>query len=313
MRKTFREVKKDDILYNVGIVPNYNLQLDTDMRCYVYTIYECKVTDAQHITETVHNFGDMWTPDMRKIPCDNYQFTFEHPLNTKNTINFSLGNIDENSIKLYHAENMYVNIEDAKEEADKLNKEQYLNILKYYNKCRDIIDKLSDALLIDNIVKEDTLPIGNAEKVIKAGPRKVALFPGSFNPFTIGHKNIVDKALTVFDKVIIAFGVNSDKDTTDNIQTRMKAVKTAYKDQNVSVIKYDGMTMDIAKKHKATIIRGVRNILDFEYEKSIADVNKKLGNIDTVFFLADSEYGNISSTLVRELEKYGKDISNLII
>jgi len=137
---------------------------------------------------------------------------------------------------------------------------------------------------------------------------KTGIFPGSFNPFTIGHKAIVEEALKVFDKVIIVFSINTQKD--DNyfdVAERVNVVRKIFsKHPEVEVIYTNKMTMDVANEYNAMIIRGLRDTKDFEYEKNISNVNRHYGNVSTVFFLLGPEYDTVSSSVVRELQKYGK-------
>jgi len=142
-----------------------------------------------------------------------------------------------------------------------------------------------------------------------------ALFAGSFDPFTIGHKAILDRALTLFDEVIVAFGVNVNKKPFMSIEERMSRVREAYRDDNrVSVMSYEGLTVDLAKEMDvACLIRGVRDIKDYEYEKTMAEVNQRLSSVETVLLIADCDTGYVSSSLVRELAHFGKNIDNLII
>ena len=141
---------------------------------------------------------------------------------------------------------------------------------------------------------------------------RIALFPGSFNPFTIGHANIVSRALNLFDKVIIGIGVNSEKSQED-IAENLEKIKSAYKNEpRVKVITYSTLTADVVEKENATcIIRGIRNDVDLKYENEIAQVNYTLFNVETVFLLASPELKEISSSIVRELQKFGKDINQL--
>lgn len=142
---------------------------------------------------------------------------------------------------------------------------------------------------------------------------RIALFPGSFNPFTIGHENIVNRSLTMFDKVIIGIGINSEK-SNDNAKKNIEEIENKYKnDPRVKVITYNTLTADVVKKENATcIIRGIRNEVDLKYESEIAQVNYTLFNVETIFLLASPELKEISSSLVRELQKYGKKVSDLL-
>lgn len=142
---------------------------------------------------------------------------------------------------------------------------------------------------------------------------KQAIFPGSFNPFTTGHENIVRRGLTFFDKIIIAIGKNSAKNDF-SLQERKAKIEEIFKDENrVEVALYQGLTIDFAKeKNVKFLLRGVRNLDDFKYELEMADCNKLLAGVETVLLFAESDKREISSTLVRELQAFGKDISDYI-
>lgn len=142
---------------------------------------------------------------------------------------------------------------------------------------------------------------------------RIALFPGSFNPFTIGHANIVSRALNLFDKVIIGIGVNSEK-PQENISKNLKEIETRYANEpRVKVITYSTLTADVVERENATcIIRGIRNNVDLNYESEIAQVNYTLFKVETVFLLASPQLKEISSSIVRELQKFGKNITDLL-
>ena len=135
---------------------------------------------------------------------------------------------------------------------------------------------------------------------------KTAIFPGSFSPFSIGHKAIIEKALPLFDKIIIAVGKNSKKNQDFSIRKRIKWIKAVYaNNKKIQITQYEGLTVDFCKKEKASfIIRGLRNPNDFIFEKDIAQMNKKLNkNIETIFFITPPELSHISSSLIREILK----------
>ena len=134
---------------------------------------------------------------------------------------------------------------------------------------------------------------------------KRAVFPGSFDPVTIGHIDIINKGLQIFDELIIGIGENNDKKYMFSLEKRFEIIKSIFaKQNNVKVQTYKGLTVDFCKKNNSNfIIRGLRNPSDFEYEKTIAQTNKDISNIETVFFLATKENLNISSSIVRELIK----------
>ncbi len=144
---------------------------------------------------------------------------------------------------------------------------------------------------------------------------KVALFAGSFDPFTKGHKNIVDRALqSIADEVVIAIGVNYNKKSMFSLEERMAAIKTVYENEpKVRVEAYEGLTTDFAKNIGAScLLRGVRSIKDFEYERDIAEVNKQLTGIETVLLFTDPSFSCISSSVVRELLSYNKDVAEFL-
>ncbi len=134
---------------------------------------------------------------------------------------------------------------------------------------------------------------------------KRAVFPGSFDPITIGHIDIINKGLQIFDELIIGIGENNDKKYMFSLEKRFEIIKSIFaKQNNVKVQTYKGLTVDFCKKNNSNfIIRGLRNPSDFEYEKTIALTNTDISNIETVFFLATKENLNISSSVVRELIK----------
>lgn len=143
---------------------------------------------------------------------------------------------------------------------------------------------------------------------------RIAIFPGSFDPFTIGHHDIVLRALNLFDEIIIGIGHNYTKRETFPLSERLAAIQRIYDNEpRVRVEVYDGLTVDFAAQHKAQfILRGVRSTLDFEYERNIAEANKQLSGIETVLLYTRPEYAHISSTLVRDLHSHGKDISQYL-
>jgi pantetheine-phosphate adenylyltransferase len=141
-----------------------------------------------------------------------------------------------------------------------------------------------------------------------------AIFPGTFDPFTIGHYSIVRRALTFMDEVVIAIGINDKKNTYFPLEKRVDIIKKLYRDEpRIKVESYDTLTMDFAKQIDARfIIRGIRTVKDFEYEETIADVNRKLSGIETILLFTEPELTCVSSTIVRELLMYHKDISRFI-
>ena len=140
---------------------------------------------------------------------------------------------------------------------------------------------------------------------------KRAIFPGTFDPFTIGHYSVVKRALTFMDEIIIGIGINDSKRTWFPTDKRVEMVKKLYADEpRVRVEAYDNLTVDFAIQHDAGfIIRGIRTVRDFEYEETIADINRKLAGIETILLFTEPESTSVSSTIVRELLHYGKDVT----
>lgn len=143
---------------------------------------------------------------------------------------------------------------------------------------------------------------------------KRALFAGSFDPFTRGHQSIVDRTLAIADEVVIAIGVNSGKTPMFSLEQRTEMIRRVYAgNERVSVESYSGLTTDFAQSIGATfLVRGVRSIMDFETEKNIADVNRKLTGIETVLLITEPEFSSISSSIVRELMSYGRDVTEFL-
>ena len=141
-----------------------------------------------------------------------------------------------------------------------------------------------------------------------------AIFPGTFDPFTIGHESIVRRALTFIDEVIIAIGINEQKHSLFPIEKREQMIRDLYKDEpRVKVMSYSNLTVDFAHEVGAnTIIRGIRTVKDFEYEETIADINRKLTGIETIFLFTEPDLASINSSIVRELMTYGKDITQFL-
>ena len=141
--------------------------------------------------------------------------------------------------------------------------------------------------------------------------QRTAIFPGSFDPFTIGHDALVRRALDIVDELYIAIGINTEKRTMLTLEERIERISTLYKNEpRIHVISYEGLTTDFAQSIGTRfIIRGVRNTIDFEYERNIADINRMLTGIDTILLISDPKHATISSSMVRELAHFGKDIS----
>lgn len=143
---------------------------------------------------------------------------------------------------------------------------------------------------------------------------KRAIFPGTFDPFTIGHYSVVKRALTFMDEIVIGIGVNENKKTYFPVEKRLEMIRQLYKDEpKIKVESYDCLTIDFAKQADAGfIIRGIRTVNDFEYEETIADINRKLADIETILLFTEPELTCVSSTIVRELLQYNKDVSCFI-
>ena len=137
------------------------------------------------------------------------------------------------------------------------------------------------------------------------------IFPGSFDPFTIGHANLVDRAQRLFDEVIVAVGYNEQKYGWLPVEERVRALREYYNgNPKVRVESYTGLTVDFAQAQEARfILRGVRSVKDYEYELGIADINSRLADVETVVLLADPTISGISSSVVRELHHFGRDIT----
>lgn len=145
--------------------------------------------------------------------------------------------------------------------------------------------------------------------------KRIALFPGSFDPFTAGHLNILRRSLTMFDEVVVAVGINQDKRGFFDMPKRLEIINHAVAGiPGVSVIQYDSLTIDLCRKLGIKhIVRGVRNMIDFETERSIADANRRLApDIETIIIPTAQEFAHISSSAVRDILKHGGDYSAFI-
>jgi len=143
---------------------------------------------------------------------------------------------------------------------------------------------------------------------------KRAIFPGSFDPITLGHYDIIKRSVTLFDEVIVAIGINADKKYMFSLEKREQFIKEAFKDhEKVKVVTYEGLTIDFCKEIDAQfILRGLRNPADFEFEKAIAHTNRKLSKIETVFLLTASNTSYISSSIVRDVIRNNGDYTKLV-
>ena len=144
---------------------------------------------------------------------------------------------------------------------------------------------------------------------------RIALFPGSFDPFTNGHYDIVLRGLSIFDKIIISIGHNSQKKRYFQLDLMLQCINEAFTDySNVEVITYNELTASLAKKYNARyLLRGLRNTTDFEYENSISQVNRYLNSeLETVFLITSPKYAAISSSIIREVHKYGGNVDEFL-
>jgi pantetheine-phosphate adenylyltransferase len=143
---------------------------------------------------------------------------------------------------------------------------------------------------------------------------KKAIFPGSFDPITLGHFDIIKRGISLFDEVVVAIGINAEKKYMFPLEKRILFIENAFKNEpKVRVISYEGLTIDLCKKEKAQfILRGLRNPADFEFEKAIAHTNRKLSKIETVFLLTASQTSYISSSIVRDVIRNGGDYTVLV-
>ena len=141
-----------------------------------------------------------------------------------------------------------------------------------------------------------------------------AIFPGSFDPLTLGHSDIIMRGITLFDELIIAIGINADKKYMFSLEERKKFVENAFDHEpKIKVMTYEGLTVNFCQKVDADfILRGLRNPADFEFEKAIAHTNRKLSEIETVFLLTSSSTSYISSSIVRDVIRNGGDYSVLV-
>jgi len=139
---------------------------------------------------------------------------------------------------------------------------------------------------------------------------KTALFPGTFDPFTLGHASVVRRGLALFDRIVIAIGVNDAKQTFFSMEERLKQVRSCYTEEpRVEVCSYEGMTDECAREHDAiAILRGVRSLTDFEYERLLSDINLKISGIDTVCVFTEPELASFQSNVVRDLLKHHQDV-----
>ena len=144
--------------------------------------------------------------------------------------------------------------------------------------------------------------------------KRIALYPGTFDPFTTGHLSIVERGLALFDEIVIAVGINDTKKCFKPTAERVEHIRRVMKDEpRVRVIAYDSLTVDVARQEGANfILRGVRTVADYEYERNLAYANRNISGIETVLLYTLPELSYISSTMVRDLERHGYDVSQYV-
>jgi pantetheine-phosphate adenylyltransferase len=143
---------------------------------------------------------------------------------------------------------------------------------------------------------------------------KKALFPGSFDPITLGHYDIIKRSIPLFDEIVVAIGINAEKKYMFSLEDRKRFIEEAFADEpKISVVTYEGLTIDFCKKIKAQfILRGLRNPADFEFEKAIAHTNRRLSKIETVFLLTAAKTSYISSSIVRDVIRNNGEYQMLV-
>ena len=144
--------------------------------------------------------------------------------------------------------------------------------------------------------------------------KRVAMFPGTFDPFTIGHESIVERALALFDEVVVAVVNNAEKHSFMSLDDRMNFIKSAFAhNPRVKVVAFDGLMMDVARAEGATcVVRGVRTVQDFEYEKNLGDIYRATGDLETVLLCSYPEVAFVSSTMVRAHLIHGYDVTSYL-
>ena len=146
-------------------------------------------------------------------------------------------------------------------------------------------------------------------------PKKIALFPGSFDPFTIGHESIINRSLPLFDEIIIAVGTNTKKQAYFSLEQRLDMIREVFKNQSkVRVTSYSGLTVNFCRECGAQyLLRGLRTAADFEYERAIAQINKAMyPELESVFLLTLPEHTPINSTIIRDVIRYGGDAAKFV-
>ena len=144
--------------------------------------------------------------------------------------------------------------------------------------------------------------------------KKIAIFPGSFDPFTIGHASIVERGLPLFDEIVIGVGFNANKRSLLSPEERVEAIRNLYANEpRIRVVAYNDLTIDLARREGANyILRGLRSVKDFEYERDIANINNRLAGVETVLLFTEPHFSDISSSVVRELIAFGKDVTDFL-
>lgn len=144
--------------------------------------------------------------------------------------------------------------------------------------------------------------------------KRIAVFPGSFDPFTIGHEALVKRTLDLFDEIIVAVGMNSTKKYMFSVEKRTEWIKNVFKNEpRVRVTSFTGLTVEFCKKNNASfIIRGVRTSTDFEFEKAIAQMNRSMSEIETIFIMPLPEHSAINSTIIRDIVRNNGDASSFV-
>ncbi len=144
--------------------------------------------------------------------------------------------------------------------------------------------------------------------------KRIAIFPGSFDPFTIGHASIVERGLPLFDEIVIGVGINENKRALLTPEERVRAIDELYAlEPRIRVVAYNDLTIDLARRERASfILRGLRSVKDFEYERDIANMNHRLAGVETVLLFTEPHYSSVSSSVVRELIAFGKDVTDFL-
>lgn len=143
---------------------------------------------------------------------------------------------------------------------------------------------------------------------------RIAFFAGTFDPFTIGHQSVVERGLTLFDRIVIGIGINADKPSAGNVNERVENILDVFGDDpRIEVEPYNDLTWQAARRMGCThLLRGARTVADFEYERAMADVNRNLSGLETVIMFTLPEHSFISSSLVRDLQKHGAETSEFL-